>query len=167
MVRKSMSKNFLSGHRKWNTLAFRGRLMSVLVLTHSGVSPRPHLPPGQGRLRQRYIARRKRFFLFQGVSHIPFAWIGYLYRSQRFALLFESIRFTLFIHNPKHCIVDWNGRRRLLGLRTARPTENICGNSMSLETPECEAHGGSSHARGKRPPAVEINCISPSPTSSI
>src|SRR5699024_5868622 len=28
---------------------------------------------------------------------------------------------------------------------------------MSLETPECEAHGGSSHARGKRPPAVEIN----------
>src|SRR5699024_12301654 len=56
-------------------------------------------PPRQGRLRQRYIARRKRVFLFQGVSHIPFAWIGYLYRSQRFALLFESIRFTLFIHN--------------------------------------------------------------------
>src|SRR5699024_1540938 len=177
-----MSKNFLSGHRKWNTLAFRGRLMSLLApargmstlpakggfsrpssFTHSGVSPRPHLPPGQGRLRQRYIARRKRFFLFQGVSHIPFAWIGYLDRSQRFALLFESIRFTLFIHNPKHCIVDWNGRRRLLGLRTARPTENICGNSMSLETPECEAHGGSSHARGKRPPAVEINSSSTQP----
>ena len=39
-----MSKNFLSGHRKWNTLAFRGRLMSLLVLTHSGVSPRPFLP---------------------------------------------------------------------------------------------------------------------------
>src|SRR5690625_3432439 len=31
---------------------------------------------------------------------------------------------------------------------------------MSLETPECEAHGGSSHARGKRPPAVEINSFS-------
>src|SRR5699024_1365292 len=30
---------------------------------------------------------------------------------------------------------------------------------MSLETPECEAHGGSSHARGKRPPAVEINSV--------
>src|SRR5690625_4573031 len=39
-----MSKNFLSSHRKWNTLYFRGRLMSLLVLTHSGVSPRPHLP---------------------------------------------------------------------------------------------------------------------------
>src|SRR5690625_3692043 len=31
-------------YRKWNILAFRGRLMSLLVLTHSGVSPRPHLP---------------------------------------------------------------------------------------------------------------------------
>src|SRR5699024_424448 len=30
--------------RKWNILAFRGRLMSLLVLTHSGVSSRPHLP---------------------------------------------------------------------------------------------------------------------------
>jgi len=62
-------------------------------------------PPGQGRLRQRYIARRKSGFLFQGVSHIPFAWIAYLYRSQRFALLFKSIRFTLFIHNLEalHC----------------------------------------------------------------
>src|SRR5690625_141432 len=58
-----MSKNFHSGHRKWNTLAFRGRLMSLLApargmstlpakggfsrpssFTHSGVSPRPHLP---------------------------------------------------------------------------------------------------------------------------
>src|SRR5699024_5715265 len=33
-----------SCYRKWNILAFRGRLMSLLVLTHSGVSPRPHLP---------------------------------------------------------------------------------------------------------------------------
>src|SRR5690625_3633407 len=56
-------------------------------------------PPGQGRPRQRYIARRKSGFLFQGVSHIPIAWRGYLYRLQRFAILFESIRFTLFIYN--------------------------------------------------------------------
>src|SRR5699024_653763 len=34
---------------------------------------------------------------------------------------------------------------------------------MSLETPECEAHAGSSHARGKRPPAVEINSFSSYP----
>src|SRR5699024_5222647 len=42
-----------------------------------------------------------------------------------------------------------------------------CGNSMSLETPECEAHGGSSHARGKRPPAVEINSFSSYPKIRI
>src|SRR5699024_9433554 len=41
-----------------------------------------------------------------------------------------------------------------------------CGNSMSLETPECEAHGGSSHARGKRPPAVEINSFSSYPKNT-
>src|SRR5699024_8399314 len=29
--------------RRWNTLAFRGRLMSLLVLTHCGVSSRPLL----------------------------------------------------------------------------------------------------------------------------
>src|SRR5699024_9335617 len=34
----------LFNYRKWNILAFRGRLMSLLVLTHSGVSSRPHLP---------------------------------------------------------------------------------------------------------------------------
>src|SRR5699024_12068476 len=52
----------------------------------------------------------------------------------------QNIRCTsvLLFVNPKHYIVDWNERRRLLGLglRTARPTEDICGNSMSLETPQ-------------------------------
>src|SRR5699024_9973208 len=52
------------------------------------------------------------------------------------------------------------------GSAITRPTENICGNSMSLETPECEAHGGSSHARGKRPPAVEINRFSSYPKNT-
>jgi len=37
---------------------------------------------------------------------------------------------------------------------------------MSLETPECEAHGGSSNARGKRPPAVEINSFSSYPKNT-
>src|SRR5690625_1425158 len=37
-------KNMPFNYRNWNILAFRGRLMSLLVLTHSGVSPRPHLP---------------------------------------------------------------------------------------------------------------------------
>src|SRR5690625_5665 len=46
-------------------------------------------PPGQGRLRQRYIARRKSGFLFQGVSHIPFA-------SSR--LSFTTVCFTILVH---------------------------------------------------------------------
>ena len=37
---------------------------------------------------------------------------------------------------------------------------------MSLETPECEAHGGSSHARGKRPPAVEVSSFSSYPKNT-
>src|SRR5699024_7030546 len=36
-------KDMPFNYRKWNILAFRGRLMSLLVLTHYGVSPRPHL----------------------------------------------------------------------------------------------------------------------------
>src|SRR5699024_1253681 len=63
-IRKKMRKqNMFFNHRKWNILAFRGRLMSLLApargmstlpakggfsrpssFTHSGVSPRPHLP---------------------------------------------------------------------------------------------------------------------------
>src|SRR5699024_7359648 len=49
-----------------------------------------------------------------------------------------------------------------------------CGNSMSLETPECDMGWkanillarGSSHARGKRPPAVEINSFSSYPKNT-
>src|SRR5699024_7294737 len=37
---------------------------------------------------------------------------------------------------------------------------------MSLEPPQCEAHGGSSHARGKRPPTVEINSFSSYPKNT-
>jgi len=42
--KKVGKQNIPYDYRNWNTLAFRGRLMSLLVLTHSGVSPRPHLP---------------------------------------------------------------------------------------------------------------------------
>src|SRR5699024_12122464 len=78
------------------------------------------------------------------------------------------------MHNPKHCIVDWNGRRRLLENTNRFSSCDVMlpelslsyGNSMSLETPECEAHGGSSNARGKRPPAVEINSFSSYPKNT-
>src|SRR5699024_1309814 len=90
----STTKSLLFGYRKWNILAFRGRLMSLLApargmptLSAKDGFSRPSsyalrglieafAPTGQGRLRQRYIARRKSGFLFQGVSHIPFASIA-------------------------------------------------------------------------------------------
>src|SRR5699024_8441105 len=79
--------------------------------------------------------------------------------------------YTIF-RCSKHSSVDWNGRRRLLentnrfsSCEVMLPKPSLsCGNRMSLETPYCEAHGGSSHARGKRPPAVEINSSSTHPT---
>src|SRR5699024_1415368 len=83
-VRKSMSKNFHSGDRKWNTLAFRGRLMSLLApargmstlpakggfsrpssFTHSGVSPRPHLPQDKEGFRSDTSHAEKGFFFFK------------------------------------------------------------------------------------------------------
>src|SRR5690625_7969571 len=50
--------------------------------------PKTFPPTGQGRLRQRYIARRKSGVLFQGVSRMPFA--GMDVHSLRLALLFLS-----------------------------------------------------------------------------
>src|SRR5699024_10658531 len=116
-------KDMPFNYRKWNILAFRGRLMSLLVLTHSGVSPRPHLPQ----------------------------------ESRIFHLLGSIIVYSVFLYSSQ-----FHTRFNLLTIPSTASltgTEGgaTCGNTMSLETTECQAHGGSSHARGKRPPAVEIN----------
>jgi len=77
-----------------------------------------------------------------GVSHIPFASIG-------FRLPFTSVCFIILIHPgqfhkcfslfiirtiryiifrcSKHYTVDWNGRRRLLGLRLLDPPKTFAG----------------------------------------
>src|SRR5699024_793922 len=124
-------------HRKWNILAFRGRLMSLLELRSVG-------------------------------SHRGLSF------SRSLAYSICWLRYT----DLKHYLVDWNERRRLLGLRLLDPPKTFAGianglrwderqcSPMSLETPECEAHGGSSHARGKRPPAVEINSLSSYPKNT-
>src|SRR5699024_11406850 len=39
-VEQCVAKSLLFGYRKWNILAFRRRLMSLLVLTHCGVASR-------------------------------------------------------------------------------------------------------------------------------
>ncbi|WP_156419104.1 hypothetical protein [Fictibacillus sp. FJAT-27399] len=57
---------------------FAGRAVSLtgvnayfLVQAPAGVSPVTLVPHRQGRLRQRYIARRKCEVHFRGVSHLP------------------------------------------------------------------------------------------------
>src|SRR5690625_2768856 len=132
-IRKKMrNQNMLFNHRKWNILAFRGRLMSLLVLTHSGVSPRPHLP------------QESRIFDLLG-----WAFILNGFSPSHFHKCFNY-------HNTNHRI-DYRSLSRSTVTLIGTEGGDSCGNSMSLETPECEAHGGSSHARGKRPAAVEIN----------
>src|SRR5690625_4668636 len=52
--------------------------------------PKTFPPAGQGMLRQHCIARRKSVFLFQGVSRIPVAGLGF--HSQRVALTIQFIQ---------------------------------------------------------------------------
>src|SRR5699024_4860686 len=139
-------------YRKWNILAFRGRLMSLLVLTHSGVSPRPHLPQDKEGFGSDTSHAEKAVFFFKEsrIFHLLgqiIVYSAFLYSSQ-----FHK-RFNLFIIRSIASLIGTEGG-------------DSCGNSMSLETPECEAHGGSSHARGKRPPAVEINSFSSYPKNT-
>src|SRR5690625_533538 len=75
-------QNMFFNHRKWNILAFRGRLMSLLVLTHSGVSPRPHLPQ-ESRI----------FHLLGYVTFIVHNGLLYYFDSSRS----NSLCFSLFI----------------------------------------------------------------------
>ena|SRR5699024_402806 len=110
-------KDMPFNYRKCNILAFRGRLMSLLVLTHSGVSPRPHLEAAEKLTSYKKVvvfdqytdSKRNHQSIYSrwitsfsihmdffsslassppGVSHIPFA--GVDYRLQCLSL-FESI----------------------------------------------------------------------------
>src|SRR5699024_7001939 len=109
-----------SDYRNWNTLAFRGWLMSLLELRSAGSH--------RGLWDCDYSPHRKHFLPLE---------------SRVFQLLdwdsFSTSCFTIPIHpiiiymilsfvNSKRYLVNWNARRRLLGLglRTARPIENHC-----------------------------------------
>src|SRR5699024_4703354 len=82
---------------------------------------------------------------------------------------FSTSCFTIPIHpiiiymilsfvNSKRYLVNWNARRRLLGLRLLDPPKTFAGIAGVLRPhSERSERGGASHARGKRPPAVEIN----------
>src|SRR5699024_5444524 len=97
-------QNILFGYRNWNTLAFRGRLMSLLELrsagSHRGLSSRWSLAYSS-------------------------CWAGFSFSTRCFTIPIHPI---LSFVNSKRYLVDWNGRRRPLGLglRTARPFENHC-----------------------------------------
>jgi len=132
-----MSKNFLSGHRNWNILAFRGRLMSLLELrsagSHRGLwdcdySPhRKHfLPQDKEGFGSDTSHAEKAVFFFKE-SRI-FHLLGWFFIHKGLLYYFYKMYQRLLFVNSKHYIVDWNGRRRLLGLglRTARPIENHC-----------------------------------------
>src|SRR5699024_8374620 len=54
-------------------VARKGRFWSASIFHAFRCLTQASSPPGQGRLPQRYIARRKSGFLFQGVSRIPSA----------------------------------------------------------------------------------------------
>src|SRR5699024_6120686 len=80
----------------------------------------------------------------------------------RLLLSFTTSFFTLSQFHKRFNLFIIRSTASLIGTEGG----DSCGNSMSLETPECEAHGGSSHARGKRPPAVEINSFSSYPKNT-
>src|SRR5699024_1381653 len=84
--------------------------------------------------------------------------------SLSFTALLESIhkRFNLFIIRSSASLIGTEGGDSwvwdcalLVPSKTiaiTRPTENICGNSMSLETPECEM--GDGMLKSRRPVAT-------------
>src|SRR5690625_6817345 len=64
------------------------------------------------------------FFKESRIFHL----LGWFFIHKGLLYYFYKMYQRLLFVNSKHYIVDWNGRRRLLGLglRTARPIENHC-----------------------------------------
>src|SRR5699024_4724842 len=87
--------------------AFRGRLVSLLVLTHCGVSPRPFLPQESPCISSAGIA---------------FTTISYSSTSTKI--------------NINHITSPGERRAVTPGSAITRPTENICGNSTCPKTPQ-------------------------------
>src|SRR5690625_1838865 len=87
--------------------AFRGRLMSFLVLTHCGVSSRPLLP-----------------------QESPY------FSSASFSLLTTDCGSNSNIKTPYNFTSPGEGRAVTPGSAITRPTEKICGNSTCPKTPQ-------------------------------
>src|SRR5699024_7421464 len=87
-------------------------------------------------------------------------WAGFSFSTSCFTIPIHPIIIYMILSfvNLKRYLVNWNARRRLLGLRLLAPPKTFAGIARVLRPhSERSERGGSSHARGKRPPAVEIN----------
>src|SRR5699024_238070 len=100
--------------------------MSLLVLTHYGVSSRPQLPQDKESFFENHRTQ-KSGFLFQGVSVFFFAGIAFT------TISYSSMSTKLSIQ-PLHSPGKW--RVVTPGTAITRPTENICGNSTCPKTPQ-------------------------------
>jgi len=142
----------LFNHRKWNILAFRGRLMSLLVLTHSGVSPRPHLPQ-----ESRIFDLLGWAFILNGFSPSHFHKC-FNYHNTNHRIDYRSLSRSTVTLIGTEGGDSWVWDCALLvpskTIAITHPTEVICRNAFMTNILLAR---GSSHARGKRPPAVEIN----------
>src|SRR5699024_6170738 len=133
-----MSKNVLSVHRKWNTLAFRGRLMSLLAPARGMSKLRPRQEVCKRWPQRPYLAclplklggfsRPSSFTHSAPARGVPtlaakavFSWpslenihLGLISpRSLAYSSCWVRVCYPPS-KNMKHCLVDWNGRRRLL-----------------------------------------------------
>src|SRR5699024_1208310 len=105
--------------------AFRGRLMSLLVLTHYGVSSRPPLPQDKEGFFENHRTQKRRISFSRSLRvFLRSCCIYYHYSS-------TSTNISI---QPLHSQGKWKGVTT--GSAITRPTENICGNSTSLKTPQ-------------------------------
>src|SRR5699024_1225636 len=111
-------QNFPFDNRNWNTLAFRGRLMSLLELRSAG-SHR-----GLWDWDCALLVPSKTIAITRPTENISSRW-SLAYSSFWAGFSFSTSCFTIPIHpiiiymillfvNSKLYLVDWNGRRRLL-----------------------------------------------------
>jgi len=126
---KDVILKHLFDYRKWNTLAFRGRLMSLLELRSAG--------------------SHRGLFSRWSLAYSS-CWARFSFSTSCFNYSIHSIIIYMILSfvNSKRYPVDWNGRRRLLGLRLLAPPKTLAGianvlpwderqcSPMSLETPQ-------------------------------
>src|SRR5699024_349474 len=106
MFEKRSRQNILFDYRNWNTLAFRGRLMSLLELRSAGSH--------RGLWDCDYSPHRKHSSRWS--LAYSSCWVGVSFSTSCFTIPIYPIIIYIILSfvNSKRYFVDWNGRRRLL-----------------------------------------------------